>query len=102
MVDFNLITLSSEHKGSNFNYYVRKALSFSNFISGKSPDLDEVYNAIFSLHDGKSPDLDDLNVEFFKYFWKDLINHLISGMSYFFDKVGMPKACGQDLHYSNS
>lgn len=34
--DFNAITSSTEHKGSNFKYYVGNALSFSNFISGNS------------------------------------------------------------------
>lgn len=68
-------------------------LTFDQVLSLNKPiTKDEIYKTLFSILEGKSPGLDGLNVEFYKFFWDNLGDHLFAAINHFSLHNVMPKA----------
>lgn len=53
------------------------------------------------MANGKSLGLDGLNAEFYRFYFKDVGEHLCSAILYFLHTSSLPKILGEDLHYLN-
>ena len=58
----------------------------------KDVTKEEIYDTLRSLPHGKSPGPDGFNVEFYKFFWDDIGDQLVSAIKYFLDSASMPKS----------
>ncbi|XP_039136968.1 uncharacterized protein LOC120274488 [Dioscorea cayenensis subsp. rotundata] len=56
---------------------------------------DEIFQALLDLPTGKSPGPDGFNVEFYRFYWEDLGDSLVSAIHYFFDNSHLPASWGR-------
>lgn len=61
----------------------------------KDVSKNEVFQTLISLPSGKSPGPDGLNVEFYRFFWDVVGDHLFDDVSYFFNTSSLPASWGR-------
>ena len=50
----------------------------------------EIYTVLKNMKNNKSPGSDGFTVEFYKFFWKDIKNHIVAAVNHIFKKKELP------------
>lgn len=61
-------------------------------ILTKEVTREDIYQVVVNLPSGKCPGPDGFNAEFYKFFWNDIGDSLVSAVNYFFTNSVMPNS----------